>query len=199
MAVAVALAPSRPGLSYAALPVCVLLEAAVGLITGVTARFVLARVAVAGQLMGLTLGLGFAAEYDHRAGESAGTIRSLAMTLAGLAFLGIGGLETLVRSVAAGPATATQLALLGPALLHHGTAAFGAGLALAAPVVLAAVVGNLGLAVLNRAAPAVNVFSISLASVLVLGGMVLRATAPAFVSSLFETARVATLALLGQS
>jgi flagellar biosynthetic protein FliR len=196
--IAFALGPSRQGLSYAALPTVVILEAAIGLVTGVTARFVLSRVAVAGQLLGLHLGLGFASEYDHRAGESAGTVRTLVMTLAGLAFLGVGGLEAIVRSVAAGPAHATQLALLGPMLLHHGTTAFGAGLALAAPVVLAAVVGNLGLAVLNRAAPAVNVFSISLAGVLVLGGMVLRATAPNLIASIVEIARTATHALLGQ-
>lgn len=197
--VAAALTPSRPGLTYAALPTVVALELVIGVVTGATARFVLARVATAGQLMGLQLGLGFAAEYDYRAGESAGTVRTLMMTLAGLAFLSVGGLETIVRSIAAGPAHPTQLALLWPELMRQATSSFGAGVAIAAPIVLAAVVANLGLAVLSRAVTAINVFSISLAVVLILGGFVLRATAPTLIGALLDTARTAGLALLGET
>lgn len=53
------------------------------------------------------------------------------------------------------------------AFVRRATAAFGHGLALAAPIVLASLVGNLAFAVINRAEPAVNVFSIALAAVLV--------------------------------
>ena len=41
------------------------------------------RAAIAGQLFGLSLGLGFASQYDIHAGESAGTIRSIISTIAG--------------------------------------------------------------------------------------------------------------------
>ena len=77
-------------------------------------------------------------------------------------FLGSGGLEAIFRSVAASPTSITDVAFLGPQLVRAATSAMGHGLALAGPIVLAALVTNVGLAVMNRAAPAVNVFSISL-------------------------------------
>ena len=189
LAIGLAVGATRPGVPFAELPLAAVVELAVGLLTGLCARFVLAQVAIAGQLMGLSLGLGFASQYDVHAGESAGTLRTMLMAIAGLAFLAVGGFDAIVRSVAAGPAHVGQIALLGPELVRQGTAALGHGLALAAPVVLAALVANIGLAVMNRAAPAANVFSIALAGVLILGGVVLLATAAHLIGGVTETAR----------
>jgi flagellar biosynthetic protein FliR len=191
LAVSAAVGANRAPLAFSALPMVAALELAVGLATGFTARVVMSRIAIAGQFMGLSLGLGFAAQYDPHAGESAGVMRTLCATLGGLAFLAAGGLEAIVRSAAASPADLAQLSALGPALVRHATAAFSHGLALAAPIVLAALVGNLALAVMNRAAPAVNVFSIALGAVLVLGGGVLLATAAHLVGTATDTARSA--------
>jgi flagellar biosynthetic protein FliR len=197
LALTAAVGLNRAPLAFSALPAVAALELAVGLVTGLTARIVLARVAIAGQLMGLSLGLGFASQYDIHAGESAGALRSLTATLAGLAFVGAGGLQAIVRSAAASPASASDLAALGPAFLHHATAAFGHGLALAAPIVLAALIGNVALAVMNRAAPAVNVFSVALSVVLILGGVALLATAAHLVAGTADTARAAIDILTG--
>jgi flagellar biosynthesis protein FliR len=197
LAVTAALGPSRAPVAFDALPMVAAAELAIGLVTGFTARLVMARVAVAGQVMGLSLGLGFAAQYDVHAGESAGVLRTLLTTLAGLAFLAAGGLEAIVRSAAAGPADISQLATLGPAVIHHATSAVGHGLLLAAPILLAAFVGNVALAVMNRAAPAVNVFSVALSAVLILGGVVLLATAAHLVAGVTDTARAAIDALGG--
>ena len=71
--------------------------------------------------------------------QVASAVRSLITAIAGLAFLAGGGLEAIVRSVAS-PVHTTQLALLGPMLMREGTAALGHGLALAAPIVLAALI-----------------------------------------------------------
>lgn len=184
-------APIRPPVELAALPAVAALELAVGLLTGFIARAIMSSVAVAGQIMGLALGLGFASQYDPHAGESAGTLRTLVTTIASLAFLASHGLEAIVRSAAAGPANLGQLADLGPAFVRHATAAFSHGLALAAPIVLAALVGNIALAVMNRAAPAVNVFSIALGAVLILGGIVLLATAAHMIGGAIDTSRAA--------
>jgi flagellar biosynthesis protein FliR len=197
VAVSIAIAANREPIAFAELPATAVLELAVGLVTGLAARFIVARVAIAGQLMGLSLGLGFASEYDVHAGESAGVIRTLASTLTAIAFVSVGGFEAIVRSVASGPAHVTHLVALGPLLLDHAASAFGHGLMLAAPIVLASLVGNLGLAVINRAAPAVNVFSISLAAVLILGGLVLLATAASFAAGASDSARDAIAQLLG--
>lgn len=183
-----AIAANRTGVPLADLPLIAAIELCVGLITGLTARFIMARVATAGQLMGLSLGFGFASAYDAHAGESAITVRTLLTTLAALAFLAVGGLESIVRGIAA-PAHVFDLASLGPALVREGTAAMGHGLQLAAPVVLAALVGNIGLAVMNRAAPAINVFSISMSVVMIGGGIVLLGASGGFAGSLLGHAR----------
>jgi flagellar biosynthetic protein FliR len=191
LAVTAAIGPSRPPVPFDALPPTAALELAIGILTGLTARIVMTRVAVAGQVMGLSLGLGFAAQYDVHAGESAGVLRTLMTSIAALAFLTAGGLEAVVRAAAASPADLAQLSALGPVFIHHATAAFGYGLALAAPIMLAAFVGNIALAVMNRAAPAVNVFSIALSAVLVLGGIVLLANSAQMVAGATDTARAA--------
>ena len=69
---------TRPPVAFSAIPAVVVLEFAVGLVTGLTASVVMSRVAVAGQLMGLSLGLGFASQYDVHAGESAAAIFQVA-------------------------------------------------------------------------------------------------------------------------
>jgi flagellar biosynthesis protein FliR len=191
VAIIAAIGVNRAPVAFSALPMIAALELAVGVITGATARMVLSRVAVAGQLMGLSLGLGFASQYDVHAGESAGVMRTLTTTLAALAFVTAGGLEAIVTSASATPVGAADLAALGPAFVRHATAAFGHGLALAAPVLLAALIGNVALAVMNRAAPAVNVFSVALSVVLMLGGIALLATAAHLVGGISDTARVA--------
>ncbi|HUJ61673.1 MAG TPA: flagellar biosynthetic protein FliR [Kofleriaceae bacterium] len=171
------------------------LELATGLLVGLIASFVLARVAVAGQLIGLSLGLGFASQYDVHAGESAGTTRQLATTLGGLAFVMAGGLEAVVKSVAAAPADVSHLASLGPELVRQGCAAFPAGVALAAPIVLAALASHVGLAIMNRAAPAVNMFSLALACTLIVGGFVLLVSAAHLVGGATDAAKLAIDAL----
>lgn len=197
VAIAATVGINRAPVELSALALVAPLELAIGLATGFIARTVMARVAIAGQLMGLSLGLGFAAQYDVHAGESAGVLRTLTATLAGLAFIAAGGFEAIVTSAAASPAGASDLAALGPALVHHATSAFGHGLALASPVLLAALVGNVALAVMNRAAPAVNVFSVALAVVLILGGLALLATAAHLVAGATDTARTAIDVLVG--
>lgn len=73
----------------------------------------------------------------------------------------------------------------------------GHGLALAAPIVLAALVGNIGLALISRAAPAANIFSIALAAVLIIGGLALVATSGDLIAGLTSDAREAITVLTG--
>lgn len=191
VAIVAAIGPGRAGIPLADVGGIAILELAVGLLTGLAARFVMARAAIAGQLFGLSLGLGFAAQFDLYAGESAGTLRSLVSAVAGLVFIAAGGLEAIVESAAAAPASAGQLAALGPLVLEQGTSAFVHGVSLAAPVLLAALVGNIGFALVSRAAPAANMFSFALAGVLVLGGVALLGGAGELVHRLNDHARTA--------
>jgi flagellar biosynthetic protein FliR len=189
VAIAIAVGPNREGLPLADVPATAIVELASGLISGLSARFIMTRIANAGQLMGLSLGLGFASEYDTHAGESAQTLRMIATSIASIAFISTGGLEAIARAACEKPAHNSDLMLVGSDLLRHGTSAFAYGFALAGPVVLAAFVANLGLAVMNRAAPAINVFSISLPVVLMIGGAVMWVGSAGFLNGILATAR----------
>ena len=197
VALALIVAPVRGGVAPADVPVPALLELATGLLVGTTARLVLARIAVAGQLIGLSIGLGFASEYDARAAESASAVRALLMALAGLAFVASGGIEAIARGAVAGPIDPAAAPWLATSLVDRGASAFGDGLALAMPIVIAALVGNLGLALMSRAAPAINVFSISLAAILLIGGAALWITGPAIVGGVIDAVKQAIAVLEG--
>jgi flagellar biosynthetic protein FliR len=197
LVIALTVAPNRPGIPLADVGLTAIVELCVGILTGLCARFIMQRAAVAGQLFGLTLGLGFASQYDIHAGESAGTMRTIITTISGLVFLSAGGLESIVQSATSAPASIVHIGMLGPALLAHGASAMGHGLALAAPVILAALVGNIGFALISRAAPSANVFSIALAGVLVIGGLALVATSGDLIAGLTADARDAITVLTG--
>ena len=168
-----ALAPLRAETELTFAAICV--ELASGLVAGATARFALAAVETAGQLIGISLGLGFAEQYDPRHGEAAGIVQVLARTVAALAFLGAGGLDALVRA-AATPADVAALPGAAAAAIAIAASATTWGLGLAAPIVLAALLGNLALALAHRAAAALNLFAVGLSTSLLVGGLALLAT-----------------------
>ena len=181
-----------PALAVAAVPI----ELAAGLLTGVTARLILDRVATGAQLIGVHAGLGFAQSYDPSAGESASAVRGLVATIAGLAFLAADGLEAMVRALAV-PVSSTALADGLDGATRAALAVPAAALGVAAPMLLAATVVNLGLALVNRAVPAVNVFSIILPVVLLVAGIALLATASVTAGAIDRAAADAVATLLG--
>ncbi len=189
VAVAVAVGGAAPAQDLNVVIALVPLELGAGALAGVSARLVLDRVAAGAQLIGLHLGLGFAADYDVRAGESASAVRRVISAIAGLAFLAAGGLEAGVRCVAT-PLAATDLGELTSAVALA-TSVMTHAVGFAAPALVAATIINIGLAVINRAAPALNVFSVSLTAVLVGGGLVLLGSAPTLAASIDGTARAA--------
>ena len=180
----------------AALLATVPLELGAGVLTGITARLILDRVATGAQLIGVHAGLGFAQAYDPSVGESASAFRGLIAAIAGIAFLAADGLEALVRALATpvGPAViADGLSGAVTAALSVSAAAIG----VAAPVLLAATVVNVGLALVNRAVPAVNVFSVSLPVVLLVAGIALLATASTTAGAIDHAAHDAVATLIG--
>jgi flagellar biosynthetic protein FliR len=194
-ALALAVAPVRPAISPADLPLVLPAEILLGLMAGFSARMVLAAAEAGGDLIGLQVGLGFANSVDPVRGEQSSTLRQLALCIAALAFLAAGGLEAGVRVLAVAPSD--------PFTLHSGISriidqsgdVLVAALRLAAPALIASTLANLGLALASRAAPALNVFSVMLAGMLIVGAIVLIATAPVFVREVSEIGRRATDAL----
>jgi flagellar biosynthetic protein FliR len=195
--IGIALAGARPGVELAALPAVLPAELLMGALAGFAARIAIAGAEAGGQLIGMQFGLGFAASFDPSVGEPSMVTRRLVLVLAGLAFLAAGGLEASVRVIATAPADVDSIgaALLG--VIDRSGDVLVLGLRCAAPAIVAGLIANLGLAVTSRAAPSLNVFSVSLAALLVIGGITLIASAPALIGEIDAISRSSIDAMQG--
>ena len=183
LALAALVATARPAVDPDALWSLIPAEVVLGLVAGFGARLIILGAEAAGQLIGMSLGIGFASFYDPGLGEDALPTRRIAGALAGLAFLSADGLQLTLRALAyAPPASGDVLAL--SALVDGSAQVFVTSVRASAPVLVAALVSNLAMAFASRAAPSLNAFSVMLALFLVVGGAVLLATAPAFAREL---------------
>lgn len=155
----------------------------IGAALGFTMKLVFAAVEMAGTLVGLQMGLGFATFFDPGANASSQVISSFLNMIAMLAFLAYNGhlqvIAALIESFRSMPIAA---ALLGPPGLHTvvqwGGAIFSAGLLLSLPIVIALLVANLSLGILNRAAPQIGVFQIGFSVTLIVGMLLLMLMLP---------------------
>ena len=188
---ALAVLPVRAHVSLANLPLTIPAELFIGLTAGFVGRLVIAGAEAGGQLIGLELELGFAGIFDPIAAEETLPTRRLAHTLAGLAFLGADGLGSAVRLLASASVDGRSPARAFASVLLHGGQVLQTAVRIAAPTVVAAMIAHLTVAVANRAAPALNVFSVALALVLCAGCMALIATAPVLVREIIAVGRAA--------
>lgn len=141
-------------------------EIGTGLVLGIVARFVMSSLSVAGFVIANQLGLGFVTTVDPTQGQQ-GAIIGTFLTLTGLALIFATDLHHLAISAIAGsyeafrpgvlPATgdAAQLALKAAA------DAFRIGVQLSAPFLVFGLIFNLGLGVLSRLMPQLQVFFIA--------------------------------------
>ena len=159
-------------------------EVVVGLTIGFVATLVLAAVEMAGELIGLQMGLGLAAVFDPASGQGGTALGRFQSALAVLLFLTVNGHHLLVRAVAAsfqriGPGGVLDAAVAG-GVASLGGKVFRAGLDLAAPLVGILLVVNVALALLGRVAPQGNLFMIGLPLSLGMGLLGLVDVLPTF-------------------
>jgi flagellar biosynthetic protein FliR len=153
----------RPPIDPSQVGATIPFELAIGLVAGLSARIVLAGVDVGGQVIGLQMGIGIASQLDPALGDEALPTRRLLAVLAGLAFVGLGGLDAVVRVVAAPPPSTLGLAAAALDVPTRAAEALTLGVRIAAPLILAGTIASLTLALASRTAPQVNLFSIDLA------------------------------------
>ena len=158
-------------------------ELLVGTALGMGVRALLAAAELAGQLAGFQLGLSFAAAVDPQTGARNNTIAALYGNLALFAVLAANVhhhvLRALAQSYVAVPlGTGGIDASLGTAVARTLGAIFTIGTRLAAPVVIVLLVVELGLGLVTRAAPALNMMVVGFPVRLLAGLIVLAATVP---------------------
>jgi flagellar biosynthetic protein FliR len=187
--IALALGPLRGKVPIETLPALLPVEFVAGLAVGYVARVLLAGAEAGGQLIGLSMELGFAGNFDPSLREEVLATRRIAYVLAALAYLGLGGLETTVRALAVPVGERFTLQRIVPAIIDASSEVLPLGLRAAAPFLIAGFVANLVVAIASRAAPAINVFSVMLAGLLVVGGAVLLWDASALTAEFQHDAR----------
>jgi flagellar biosynthetic protein FliR len=158
-------------------------EIILGVVAGFTGRLALYAAETGGQMIGIQLGLNFAATFDPETKDESLPTRRIAYSLAGIAFLGAGGIERSVAALAVSAGGEHALAAM-PLLVDRAGEVLLLGLRAAAPMLVAAIVSNLAVGLASRAAPAMNVFSVMLAATFVVGALVLTASAPSLAREL---------------
>jgi flagellar biosynthetic protein FliR len=139
-------------------------ELGIGLIIGLLARLVFGAFELAGEIIGLQLGLSFAAFFDPTIGASNPMTRII-HTLALLAFVTLNGPQMLI----AGLTHSYQTMPIGTALFEGrqalelagtGASLFSTGVMIALPFIGLLLIVNLILGVVSRIAPQMNVFAV---------------------------------------
>jgi flagellar biosynthetic protein FliR len=147
----------------------------VGLTIGFAMRLALSVMAFAGDLIGLQMGFGFATLLDAQVGVPMPVLADFFDLLGTVLFLAIGGhlllIAALAKSFAIVPVLpeATLPMLDWRGLAEAGATLFQLGVMLALPVLAAMLAVNVGMAVVSRVAPQLNMMSIGFAVFLWLG------------------------------
>ena len=161
----------------------VALEALVGLLLGFVARLALTAIHAGGSLIAMQSGLSAAAMFDpSEAGH--GTVPGSFLAAAALTLLFAADFHhLLLRAVAASYATfpiggAVDAAAASSLLLRLSADALAVGVRIAAPMILAGLVVNLGLGAIGRMVPSFPIFFLALPAQLLLALVVLELSLP---------------------
>lgn len=194
LAISFALAPALPATPAIApgswVGLVVLAEQIlIGIVIGFTLRLMLTAVDVAGELIGLQMGLGFASFYDPQTASQTPVMSEFLGLLATLIFLALNGhlltLSVLAESFTLLPVATTPFAAKGfVALLSWAATLFSTGVLLALPLIAALLIANIALGVLARIAPQLNIFAVGFPVTIVAGFAVLALTLPYFGAAL---------------
>lgn len=149
-------------------------QALIGSGMGFSMRLVFSAIDMAGNMVSMQMGLGFATAYDPQNTSQTPVISEFLGMLALLVFMGINGhlmlLATLAHSFTALPVGATA-----PGngswlnIANAGAVVFSSGLLLALPVIVALLITNIALGILGRVAPQLNLMAVGFPLTLTLG------------------------------
>lgn len=205
LALAVVVAPTVPegaraGLAAPGWPAVLAQQLMVGFAIGFALRIVFAAVEVAGDLIGLQMGLSFAGFIDPASQDQSALVGGFLALLATLVFLAIDGHLMLVAALAdsftivpiAPDAHAVPTARR---MLQWGGELFRIGLQLSLPVVATLLVVNLAFGVLARVSPQLNVFAVGFPATLLVGFAALAASLPYLAAPLQRAMEAAVMVL----
>ena len=171
----------------------------IGIALGFVMRVVFAAFEMAGEIVGLQMGLGFASFFDPQSAGQTLVLSRFFNLLAMLVFLAVNAhllvVALLAESFATLPISTAPLTAEG----FRGVASFGAtlfviGLQIALPLIAVLLMVNLALGILTRSAPQLNIFAIGFPVTLGVGLIVLDFSMPYFAPQMEAAIRQALAA-----
>jgi flagellar biosynthetic protein FliR len=167
----------------AATLVLVAQQVAIGVAIGFVLQLAFNALVFGGQVVAYSMGLGFAHLMDPQNGVQVPTVSQFYLIFATIAFLAVDGhlrlLALVVESFAALPVAAdgiTRSALWDLAL--WGSRLFADGLLMGLPVVAALLLVNIGMGMVSRAAPQLNIFAVGFPVTLGVGFVLMWVSLP---------------------
>jgi len=175
-----------------ALLVIVAREAAIGLGLALAIRSLIAAAELAGQLTGFQMGLSYSATVDPQSGVRNALMTTLYANLALITFFLINGHHAFVRALyrsyemlPVGPGAIDRS--LPDVVVHMLGLIFTLGVRLAAPVIVVLVIVEIGLALIARSAPALNVLAMGPSVRAIVGLVLVAATVASIVGVISGT------------
>ncbi|MFW0758817.1 flagellar biosynthetic protein FliR [Pseudomonas sp. H11T01] len=178
LAITVAVVPALPPMPQVhALDLSALMLIAeqiiIGALLGFSLQLFFQAFVVAGQIISIQMGMGFASMVDPTNGVSAAVIGQFLTMLVSLLFLAMNGhlvvLEVLIESFTTLPVGSATLVNHFWELAGKLGWVFGAAMLLVLPAITALLVVNIAFGIMTRAAPQLNIFSVGFPLILVLG------------------------------
>ncbi|MCU7803678.1 MAG: flagellar biosynthetic protein FliR [Candidatus Thiodiazotropha sp. (ex Lucinoma annulata)] len=163
--------------------VIMLQQILIGVMMGFILQMVFAALVFGGQVIAYSMGLGFASMVDPTNGVQVPVVAQFYLILATLLFLVFNGhllsIELVVDSFITMPVATDGLSRNGLLeLVAWGSRLFAGGLLIALPIVGAMLMVNMGMGVVMRAAPQLNIFSVGFPITMLLGFVLIWATLP---------------------
>lgn len=158
-------------------------QVVVGLAIGFAVRLVFAALEIAGELIGLQMGLNFASFFDPSSNAQISAISRFFMQIGTLVFIVINGhlllLMAVVKSFDAFPVDGNFMQALAQMRIHEmGSAVFASAFWIALPMIAMLLFVNLALGIISRVAPQMNIYAVGFPVTLTVGLIGIVATLP---------------------
>ncbi len=158
-------------------------QVGVGLAIGLAARLIIAAMELAGEAIGLQMGLSFASFFDPVSNAQLSAVSRFLVQIFTLFFIAVNGhlvvLMAVVRSFDAFPVNGYFLDAVARMRIHElGTEIFASALWIALPMMTLLLFVNLTMGVISRIAPQMNIFAVGFPVTLTVGMLGITATLP---------------------
>ena len=161
-------------------------EVAIGVIIGFAVRFVFAGIQVAGEMTGVQMGFSIANVIDPTSNQQVSIITEFQYMLALLLFLTVDAHHIFIAAIAESYQAVPSLSFhfsgeLLQALVHLSRDIFIIAIKISAPIMAVLLFTNVGMGVIARTVPQMNIFIVSFPLQIAIGLLFLGLTAPVFV------------------